>query len=106
MKDISFNPIPEGCEPNYWLTCITLDKKSKVKPLDILVALEKENIEARPIWKPMHLQPVFNDCDFISLLDGSSVAQEIFERGVCLPSDIKNSTVDMDLIIGIIKGLF
>ena len=107
IEDIMLNPIPEGCEPNYWLTCITLDKKSKVKPLDILVALEEENIEARPIWKPMHLQPVYRDCDFISLSnDNTSVAQEIFEQGVCLPSDVKNTTEDMDLIIGVIRRLF
>lgn len=107
ITDITLNPIPENCEPNYWLTCITLDKNSKVKPLDILVALEQENIEARPIWKPMHLQPVFKENDFISLSEeGSSVAQEIFEQGVCLPSDIKNTEEDMKRIIGLIRKLF
>ena len=106
IKEITLNPIPEGCEPNYWLTCITLDPMSKVKPLDILLALEQENIEARPVWKPMHLQPVFEDCDFITTReDGSSVAEEIFVQGVCLPSDIKNTDEDMERIIGIVKGL-
>lgn len=107
IKEITLNPIPEGCEPNYWLTCITLDPMSKVKPLDILLALEQENIEARPVWKPMHLQPVFEDCDFITTReDGSSVAEEIFVQGVCLPSDIKNTDEDMERIIHIITRLF
>jgi dTDP-4-amino-4,6-dideoxygalactose transaminase len=78
-----------------------------VKPLDILVALEQENIEARPIWKPMHLQPVFKENDFITLKeDGSSVAEEIFNNGVCLPSDIKNAKEDMERVIGLIRALF
>ncbi len=102
---ISFNPVPEGSEPNYWLTCIKLDVKCSIKPLNILLELEKENIEARPVWKPMHLQPVFKDCDFISLEEGVGVSQEIFEQSVCLPSDIKNTEEDMERIIGIVKGM-
>ncbi len=107
ISDISFNPIPDDCEPNYWLTCITLDADSRVKPLDILIALEQENIEARPIWKPMHLQPVFDNCDFISMtVDEGSVAEDIYKQGVCLPSDIKNTDEEMKQIIRIVKGLF
>ncbi|TAH67245.1 MAG: aminotransferase class I/II-fold pyridoxal phosphate-dependent enzyme [Anaerolineaceae bacterium] len=107
IKDISMNPIPEGCEPNYWLSCITIDDNSKVKPLDILMALEKENIEARPIWKPMHLQPVYKDCDFISMVeDPLGVSGKIFNKGVCLPSDIKNTEEDMERIIEIVRRLF
>ncbi|MHB8129105.1 MAG: DegT/DnrJ/EryC1/StrS family aminotransferase [Mobilitalea sp.] len=107
ISDIVMNPIPDQCEPNFWLSCITLQKESKVKSLDILLALEKENIEARPIWKPMHLQPVFDGCDFI-MAEGvnESVAEDIFIRGVCLPSDIKNTEEDMERIIGIIQKLF
>ena len=105
---ITMNPFDETCmEPNYWLSCITIDADSPVKPLDIMVALEKENIESRPIWKPMHLQPVFAACDYFSHNeDGSSVSADIFERGVCLPSDIKNTPEEMKLIIDLIKGLF
>lgn len=106
ISEISLNPIPEDSEPNYWLTCITIDQKSKVKPLDILLALEEDNIEARPIWKPMHLQPVFKDCDFISVLENGSVAEDIFTSGVCLPSDVKNTDEDMKRIIGMIRTLF
>ena len=56
LKGIKFMPINEWNEPNYWLTCITLS--GKVSPIDIIEALERENIESRPIWKPMHMQPV------------------------------------------------
>ena len=107
IDDIRINPIPEDCESNYWLTCISLKETSKIKPLDILIALEEDNIEARPIWKPMHMQPVFADCDFISLVDDpKGISGKIFESGVCLPSDIKNTDEDMERIIGIVKGLW
>lgn len=107
IRDISMNPIPDNCEANYWLTCITLSEDCKVKPLDILMTFEKENIEARPIWKPMHMQPVFAECDFISIVDEpQGVSGRIFNRGICLPSDIKNTDEDMERIIGIVKELF
>ena len=106
IEEISFNPYLNDTTPNFWLTCITLDKDSKVKPLNIMEALEKENIESRPIWKPMHMQPVYKDADFIQVKDGVSVAEDIFTRGVCLPSDIKNTDEDMEKITGIIRGLF
>ena len=107
IKDIRLNPIPEDCEANYWLTCIRLNEDSKVKPLDILTALENENIEARPIWKPMHMQPVFEECDHVTTAkDSLGVSGRIFQQGVCLPSDIKNTDEDMERIIGVVKGLF
>jgi len=108
IPEITMNPFDkETSEPNFWLSCITLAEGCKVTPLDIMVALEKENIESRPIWKPMHLQPVFAECDSFFHGDGEmSVGEDIFNRGVCLPSDIKNTKEDMDKIIGIIKGLF
>ncbi|MBQ7972300.1 MAG: aminotransferase class V-fold PLP-dependent enzyme [Lachnospiraceae bacterium] len=108
IQEITMNPFDkETSKPNYWLSCITLAEGCKVTPLDIMVALEQENIESRPIWKPMHLQPVFAECDSFFHGDGEmSVGEDIFNRGVCLPSDIKNTKEDMDKIIGIIKGLF
>ena len=66
--------------------------------------LEEENIESRPIWNPMHKQPLFRHCDYITLKE--SVSEDIFERGLCLPSDIKNTEEDMNKIIRIIKGMF
>jgi dTDP-4-amino-4,6-dideoxygalactose transaminase len=102
---IRMNPYPDYCEPNYWLSCMTIDESSKVTPIDVMVALENENIESRPIWKPMHMQPVYKDADMI-YGDGDHVSETVFARGICLPSDIKNTKEDMDRIISIIRGLF
>jgi dTDP-4-amino-4,6-dideoxygalactose transaminase len=107
ISDITMNPITEHSEPNYWLSCITIKEDSKVKPLDIMLALEKENIESRPIWKPMHLQPIFKQNDIILEDDNdNSVSEDIFNRGVCLPSDIKNTDEDMNRIIKLIRTVF
>lgn len=108
IEDIEMMPVCEYGEPNYWLTTITLNENSKVKPLDIILALEKENIESRPIWKPMHIQPYYKEYEFYSHNDEEeiSVSEDIFNRGVCLPSDTKMSDNDMDRVIGIIKNLF
>jgi dTDP-4-amino-4,6-dideoxygalactose transaminase len=83
-----------------------LKEGSKVTPLDIMIALEKENIESRPIWKPMHLQPVYAENDFITTEDCGSVGEDIFNRGVCLPSDIKMTEEEIQKVIGIIRSLF
>lgn len=107
IEDIEMMPECEYGKPNHWLSCITLKPESKVKPLDIILALEKENIESRPIWKPMHMQPYYKEYKFFNHNeDGISVAEDIFNRGVCLPSDSKNTKEDMDRVISIIKGLF
>jgi dTDP-4-amino-4,6-dideoxygalactose transaminase len=99
LEGIKFMPINEWNEPNYWLTCITLS--GKVSPIDIIEALERENIESRPIWKPMHMQPVFASYDFIS----KGVSEKIFENGVCLPSDTKMTDDDLERVCSIIKNL-
>ena len=65
-------------------------------------ALEKENIDSRPIWKPMHLQPFFAEYDYI----GGDVGTTLFENGVCLPSDTKVTDGDLHRVCGIIKGLW
>lgn len=107
IKDIEMMPICEYGDPNYWLTTITLKEESKVKPLDIILALEKENIESRPVWKPMHKQPYFEKFKFFSSLEeGKSISEDIFNRGVCLPSDTKMTSEDMKVIIDIIVGVF
>lgn len=100
LEGIEMMPINEWNEPNCWLSCITLS--GKVRPLDVMVALENENIESRPIWKPMHLQPFFEEYDFV----GEGVSVQIFENGVCLPSDTKMTEDDLDRIVKIIKGLW
>lgn len=83
LPGIEFMPeAPWGCATR-WLTCITVDTTQLgVDREAIRTALESENIEARPVWKPMHLQPVFKDCERI----GGDVAADLFERGLCLPS--------------------
>lgn len=100
LEGVKIMPINEWCEPNCWLSCITLS--GKVRPLDIMEKLEAENIESRPIWKPMHMQPVFKDFDFI----GDGVSEKIFENGVCLPSDTKMTDEDLIKICKIIKDLW
>lgn len=107
IEEISMNPMNPDGDANNWLSCILLKEGCKVTPNDIMDALEAENIESRPIWKPMNLQPVYADCDFFNHNDeGISVGEDIFNRGVCMPSDIKNTPEDMDLIIKIVHKLF
>ncbi len=108
IEDIEMMPVCEYGEPNYWLTTITLNENSKVKPLDIILALEKENIESRPIWKPMHIQPYYKEYEFYSHNDEEeiSVSEDIFNRGVCLPSDTKMTDKEQERVIEIIKSLF
>ena len=107
IEEIEMMPICEYGNPNYWLSCITLKKVSKIKPIDIILALEQENIESRPIWKPMHIQPYYSKFEFFNHNeDGVSISEEIFERGLCLPSDTKMTEEDINKVINIIKGLF
>lgn len=106
IDDIEMMNICDFGEPNYWLSVATIKEDSKVNPLDIIIALEKENIESRPVWKPMHIQPVFKDYKFFSSLDEKSIAEELFNRGICLPSDTKMNEDDIDKIISIVKSLF
>jgi dTDP-4-amino-4,6-dideoxygalactose transaminase len=100
LSGVHFMPVNEWNEPNYWLSCMTLD--GPVKPLTIMEALDKENIEARPIWKPMHLQPVFAGCDFV----GQGVSEQLFEQGICLPSDTKMTDEDLNRVCRTIKSLW
>lgn len=107
VKEIKMQPIPKNTMPNHWLSVMTIDKDSKVKPLNIMETLEKENIDSRPVWKPMHLQPVFKEYDFITAKnDGTSVSEDLFNRGVCLPSDTKMTEEEQERVIDIIKKCF
>lgn len=105
IKEIEMQPIPENTKPNHWLSIITLKENSKVKPLDIMEALDKENIESRPVWKPMHMQPIFKGNDFFKISD-KPVSEDLFERGVCLPSDTKMTKEEQEKVINVIKNLF
>ncbi|MFW3364924.1 DegT/DnrJ/EryC1/StrS family aminotransferase [Aerococcus urinaeequi] len=100
LEGVKFMPINDWDEPNYWLSVMTLE--GTVRPLDVMEALEKENIESRPVWKPMHMQPFFSEYDYI----GSDVSEKLFENGVCLPSDTKMTDEDLERICGIVKGLW
>lgn len=98
------NPYLPYTVPNFWLSCILLSEEVEVTPEEIRLALLAENIEARPIWKPMHLQPVFEGCDFITA-NGEDVGADIFRRGLCLPSDIKMTKEEQDRVIRIIREM-
>lgn len=139
LKDIpvSMNPIPEGCEPNYWLSCLLIDNNAMCKqvrgendvcyvreegkscPTEILEALGSINAEGRPIWKPMHMQPIYRVHSFVvrdgngrarsnAYIEGSAadVGMDIFDRGLCLPSDNKMTEEEQDRVIEVVKGCF
>jgi len=99
LSGISFINEPEGSYSNRWLTCVltpSFNIREKIR-----TALENENIESRPLWKPMHLQPVFEKN--ISFVNG--VSEDLFERGLCLPSGSSLETEDLERICETIKGL-
>jgi dTDP-4-amino-4,6-dideoxygalactose transaminase len=100
LEGIQFMPVNDWNEPNFWISSIILN--GKVRPIDLFEALEAENIESRPVWKPMHLQPFFAKYDFV----GTDVSEKLFENGVCLPSDTKMTDGDLERVCKIIKGLW
>ena len=108
IDEIEMENICDYGEPNYWLSIGILSPESSVKPLDIILALEEENIESRHIWKPMHMQPFYEKYNFFSSYSyhGISVAEDIFNRGICLPSDTKMTDEDLDRVISIVRGVF
>ena len=134
---VTMNPIVEGNEPNYWLSCILIDKDvmckqvrddskalyikepGKTCPTEILDTLASYNAEGRPIWKPMHMQPMYRMHEFVTR-DGSGrcrtnayiaggcvdVGADIFDRGLCLPSDNKMTAEDQARIIAAVRSCF
>lgn len=108
IEGIEMSNICEYGNPNYWLSIGILSTGSKIKPLDIILALEKENIESRHIWRPMNMQLFYEKYDFFKADDneGISVGEDIFNRGICLPSDTKMSDEEINRVIRIVKGLF
>ena len=125
LKDlpIRMNPIVAGTQPNYWLSALIVDEaymceqirndtdarfvpeKGKTCPTEILQALAGINAEGRPIWKPMHLQPMYRKNEFVSL-NGRDVGADIFSRGCCLPSDNKMTADEQDRMIETIRACF
>lgn len=121
---VQMNPYLSDTEPNFWLSCLLVDEDAMTEqirsdrdsrytkepgkscPDEIREVLASYNIETRPIWKPMHLQPIYADHDFITAADGVCVDEDIFNRGLCLPSDIKMTVEEQDAVIEIIRSLF
>ena len=101
INGLEFQPELESSFSNRWLTAITVDPKltNGITREDIRLALDKENIESRPLWKPMHLQPIFKDAP--SYVNGTS--EKLFEDGLCLPSGSNLTEEDLDRIVGVIK---
>ena len=136
LKDlpVSMNPYDEiNSEPNFWLSCLIIDKdymskqrRSEKKasfvkeagkscPTEIYEVLKEYNVESRPIWKPMHLQPFYSANSFLSVVSDKSLkgksgvldcSSDIYNRGLCLPSDNKMSPEVQDIIIELIKNCF
>ncbi|MBN2442409.1 MAG: aminotransferase class I/II-fold pyridoxal phosphate-dependent enzyme [Spirochaetales bacterium] len=88
---------------NHWLTCIQVDpsRTGGITRENIRIALENENIESRPLWKPMHMQPVFRNVTFY----GNGISEKLFRNGLCLPSGSNLSDHDLDRVIKVIKAL-
>lgn len=109
IPELRMNPMNPDGDANCWLSCLTIDKSSKITSDIVMDALEEKlNAESRPIWKPMHLQPVFAEYDFWphDPDDRNGVGTAVFERGLCLPSDIKNTENEMEAIIRTVRELF
>lgn len=121
---VAMNPFEEeNAVPNYWLSCMIIDENAmcrqilgatkasyekvpgKTCPMEILEKLTAHNAEGRPIWKPMHMQPIYKDNTFVSV-DGKDVGADIFARGLCLPSDNKMTPAQQDVIIGLVRSCF
>lgn len=101
---VELMPVYEA--PNHWLTVLTIDKGCKVRPRHVIESLGKTDIESRPVWKPMHLQPVFRDYPYFVDIEGESLSDELFARGVCLPSGSAMTEKDLDRVIEGVRGCF
>jgi pyridoxal phosphate-dependent aminotransferase EpsN len=105
IGEISFMPELSNARSNRWLSACTIHRRAKITPSDLVSALGSENIESRPVWKPLHLQPLFEEAHYFTSAD-MDVSKAIFETGICLPSGSNLSQADQDKIISLIKDLF
>jgi dTDP-4-amino-4,6-dideoxygalactose transaminase len=101
IPEVKFMPEIAGSRGNRWLTTFYMDKKLKTTPDDIIKALEAQNIESRPLWKPMHTQPVFKDAPHLT----NGFSQMLFERGLCLPSGSSMDDEDVMLVAKIVRDV-
>ena len=104
LPGLYFQPELESSFSNRWLTSIIIDPNlsNGITRETVRLALEKENIESRPLWKPMHIQPVFKDCKFY----GNGVSEKLFDNGLCLPSGSNLTMEDLERVVKIIKATF
>ena len=106
LDGIEFQPELEQTMSNRWLTALTIDPKvTGVSRHEIIGRLAEDNIEARPVWKPMHLQPLFEGVKYYPHEEGNSVSDYLFEYGLCLPSGTNMSLEEQEQVIEIIKSL-
>lgn len=109
LKDVSgikvLSAPTEDFKSNYWLTCITIDGDvTGYDREELRLRLDAKNIESRPLWKPMHLQPVFADAPFYTMCESGSVSERLFNKGLCLPSGSALTTEDLDRVIQVIRN--
>jgi pyridoxal phosphate-dependent aminotransferase EpsN len=104
IPGVGFMPEASYGQANRWLTVMTLESnQTSITPMQIIEALEAENIEARPVWKPMHLQPLFAECMYFTHEDNVSISDRLFSSGVCLPSGSSLSVDDQQRVIDCVK---
>jgi dTDP-4-amino-4,6-dideoxygalactose transaminase len=100
LPGVAFMPEPDFCRSTRWLTCLTIDPEVAGIDRDAVISvLEANNIESRPTWKPMHLQPLYKDCEMV----GGAVSERLFAQGICLPSGTSMSTEDLTRVIGLVR---
>ncbi len=105
VDGIDFMPEADFGRSTRWLTALTVDPYvCGVKRDDIIYCLEKENVEARPLWKPMHLQPLYKKCVYYPHKEGYSISDSLFEMGLCLPSGSSLSEADLERIIACLRS--
>jgi pyridoxal phosphate-dependent aminotransferase EpsN len=105
IPGVGFMPEPGYSRSNRWLTVMTLDAEiCEVEPMQIINALADENIESRPLWKPMHMQPLFAGCRYFTHGDGESIGDKLFASGLCLPSGSSMAEEEQQRVIELVKG--
>jgi len=103
LPGVAFMPEAAWGRSNRWLTCLTIDPViAGVDRERVRMALEHDNVEARPVWKPLHLQPVFAGCETV----GGAVSERLFEHGLCLPSGSSLTAEDQARVIALVRGVF
>ena len=104
IEEFKFMPEPEWSVSNRWLTTLLIDESSSIAPLDVVAELAKLNIESRPVWKPMHLQPVFKGCSYWRHDENKDVSAHLFERGLCLPSGSNLTELQQERVISAVRA--